>query len=309
MILTWKHFLWIAFVFFVFSASSQAQPSPPPPYFGTNPSDSDIKASLIHWGNVYKVPPYILFAMAWQEGNPYPFNKGWLQYDPNDSGRTVNHLESDGRVGVGIMQITVLPSDPNYERLCKDYDYNIQRGAAYLAEAANLQSCWNNSPVIGDNDRAKLENWFYAIWTYNGLDASITSRAYPDKILYWMNNCPNGQWSNVNITAPTVAQTNGHHTIPTTPSPYHTDVNFIGVIDGTGGGGSDTDIWVDGGYSGAQSGTQANPYSTVKAAVDRASATQAVTIHIKPGTYSEKVSTNRHIHFVTNGPGTVRIGG
>ena len=73
--------------------------------------------------------------------------------------------------------------------------------------------------------------------------------------------------------------------------------------------GNDTDIWVDGGYSGAQSGTQANPYSTVKAAVDRASATQAVTIHIKPGTYSEKIGTNRHIHFVTNGPGTVRIGG
>ena len=73
--------------------------------------------------------------------------------------------------------------------------------------------------------------------------------------------------------------------------------------------GTDTDIWVDGGYGGAQNGTQANPYSTVKAAVDRASATQAGTIHIKPGTYSEKIGTNRHIHFVTNGPGTVRIGG
>ena len=73
--------------------------------------------------------------------------------------------------------------------------------------------------------------------------------------------------------------------------------------------GSDTDIWVDRGYGGAQSGTQANPYNTVKAAVDRANATQPVTIHIVPGTYSEKISTSKHIHFVTNGNGTVRIGG
>ena len=73
--------------------------------------------------------------------------------------------------------------------------------------------------------------------------------------------------------------------------------------------GSDTEIWVDGGYSGAQSGTQANPYSTVGAAVLRANGSQPVLIHIKPGTYGEKIGTNKHIHFVTNGSGPVRIGG
>ena len=73
--------------------------------------------------------------------------------------------------------------------------------------------------------------------------------------------------------------------------------------------GNDTDIWIDGGYSGVQTGTQANPYNTVKAAIDRASATQPVTIHIVPGTYSEKINTSKHIHFVTNGSGTVHIGG
>ena len=73
--------------------------------------------------------------------------------------------------------------------------------------------------------------------------------------------------------------------------------------------GNDTDIWVDGSYSGAQSGTQANPYSTVGAAVMRANGSQPVLIHIKPGVYGEKIGTSKHIHFVTNGPGTVRIGG
>lgn len=250
--------------------TSHAQTSPPPPYFGVNPSVSRIKASLIHWGQVYHVPPHILFAMAWQEGNPYPYNQGWLQYDPNDSGRTVYHLKSDGRVGVGIMQVMVSPSDPDYKRLCTDYDYNIQRGAACLADPANNRSCWNTSPMIGDNDRAKLENWFYAIWTYHGLDASLTSRTYPDRILHWITHCPNRQWENCVVTAPTTAQTDGHHTIPTTPTPIHVDANFDGVINRSPG--NAIDIYVEANYSGTPAGTVSQPHKTVTQAVNAARA-------------------------------------
>lgn len=295
-------------MFFTFVCASQAQFAPPPPYYGTNPSPSEIRAIIVKYGEQYQVPSQILFGMAQQESN-------WQQFlttndDGQGHGRTKYHQEPTGKIGVGIMQITVYPSDPNYKQLCTDIDYNIMRGAEYLADPNNRLSCWRNSPVIGDNDRGKLENWFYAIWTYNGLDATITSRAYPDAILSQINNCANGQWIDVLVTAPTVAQTTGHYTIPNTPTPCHVDANFDGIIDGTeGGGGSDTDIWVDGGYSGAQSGTQVNPYSTVQAAVNQANATQAVTIHIKPGTYGEKINTSKHIHFVTNGPGTVRISG
>ena len=305
------HFLGTVLLFLALVPASYAQVSPPPPYFGTNPSLSAIKASLIYWGHHYQVPPHILFGIASQEGRPAPYNVGWLQYNPNDGGRTVYHQEPSGKNGVGIMQITVDPGDANYKRLCTDYDYNIQRGAAYLADASNPASCWRNSPIIGNNERAKLENWFYAIWTYNGLDANIISRAYPDAVLSKIANCDNGQWSNLSITAPTVAQTNGHHTIPNTPTPFHIDANFDGnVVLGGGSGGSDTDIWVDKGNGAqGQDGSAGNPYNTVKAAVDRANATQSVTIHIVPGTYSEKIGTGKHIHFVTNGSGTVRIGG
>ena len=74
--------------------------------------------------------------------------------------------------------------------------------------------------------------------------------------------------------------------------------------------GSDTDIYVDKGNSAqGQDGSARNPFNTVKAAVDKANATQPVTIHIVPGTYSEKIGTSKHIHFVTNGSGMVRIGG
>lgn len=123
-----------------------------------------------------------------------------------------------------------------------------------------------------------------------------------------MNHCANGQWVNVDVTAPTTAQTDGHHTIPNTPTPYHVDADFDGVIDGTTGGGSGTDIYVDASYSGTQNGTASNPYTTVTAAVNAASATQPVTLHIKPGTYHETLTIHKNIHMVTTGSGTVRIG-
>ena len=288
---------------------------------GTNPPIADIRALLVAAGQRHHIPPMILFAVAFQES-------GWQQFNPDGS----THLNlNDG--GIGIMQITGSTGAPfNPDWLRTDIAYNIESGAIVL------EGKWNAHAVIGDSSshsyagREKLENWYYAVWAYNSWGGvnnpnwaglpNVNNPTYEDIVYGWVANCPPalaGMWVNCNLSKPTNAQI-GSYTdsngvrgsglpIPNTPSPYHTDVNFIGVIDGTGGGGSDTDIWVDGGYSGAQSGTQASPYSTVKAAVDRASATQAVTIHIKPGTYSEKIGTNRHIHFVTNGPGTVRIGG
>ncbi len=76
----------------------------------------------------------------------------------------------------------------------------------------------------------------------------------------------------------------------------------------SGGSVDPANPYVDGSYSGNQIGTAANPFKTVAQAIIAASATQA-TIHVKPGTYGEKVSTSKHIHFVTWGSGTVRIGG
>lgn len=72
---------------------------------------------------------------------------------------------------------------------------------------------------------------------------------------------------------------------------------------------SDTDIWVDATHGSGGNGSQGNPYNSVLAAVNRASATQPVTIHIKPGTYHESMTIHKNIHLVTWSSGTVRIGG
>lgn len=133
------------------------------------------------------------------------------------------------------MQITVYPTVSDYARLCTDIDYNIDRGAAMLITK------WNATPIIGDgvgnNGHEKLENWYYAIWAYNGFAAinnpNFNNNSYQHKVLGWIANCPNGQWQDCAITAPSNASigTGYPKQIPVTPSPYHVDANYDGIID------------------------------------------------------------------------------
>ena len=72
---------------------------------------------------------------------------------------------------------------------------------------------------------------------------------------------------------------------------------------------NDVDIYVSLSGNDSNNGSSGSPFRTVARAIVQANATQPVTIHISLGTYGEKISTGKHIHFVTNGSGTVRIGG
>lgn len=133
-------------------------------YPGSNPAAASIKAKLIAAGQKYRIPPHILFGMAYQES-------GWRQY--GSDGYTL--VSSDG--GIGIMQLTgSTASQFDVNRLAYDIDYNIDAGAQVLINK------WSATPVIGDglynNGHEKLENWFYAVWAYNGW---ICNNAYPYK--------------------------------------------------------------------------------------------------------------------------------
>ena len=74
-------------------------------------------------------------------------------------------------------------------------------------------------------------------------------------------------------------------------------------------GGNDTNIYVSASGSDSNTGSSDSAYKTVAHAISQASSTQPVTINIAPGTYGERIGTGKHIHFVTWGSGTVRIGG
>lgn len=145
-----------------------------------NPSPTEINKIFDRVAIQEQVPAEILKAIAYGES-------GWRQWDSNGN---VVIGGSGSRPYIGIMQVGVYdPSDSvTINKLKTDIAYNI----AYGAEV--LKSKWNMTPVIGDGDPGKIENWYFAIWAYNSWStrnnpnsAAAAGRvAYQDKVLALM---------------------------------------------------------------------------------------------------------------------------
>lgn len=118
----------------------------------TNPSTDVINQKLETIAKEKGIPSVLLKAIAYQEST-------WRQFDSRGNpllSRTVHPA-------IGIMQIATY-SDSDLETIQKlktDIDFNIRRGADLLNEK------WAFVPKIGDGDRNKLENWYFALWAYN----------------------------------------------------------------------------------------------------------------------------------------------
>ena len=166
-------------------AAAPAAPAPvaPAPVAGggANPSPAEIRALLYDAAVTHDIPPKILYAVAWQEST-------WRQFttagDPLISG--------DG--GIGIMQVTSIPSGVDVDRLKTDIAYNIDVGASILAEK------WTYAPsvfpVIGQGDRRCYEDWFFAVWAYNGW---VAGNPYP--YLIWAHVADGrGRWTGIAAT-------------------------------------------------------------------------------------------------------------
>lgn len=105
------------------------------------------------------IPCHIIKAVGWVEST------GWKQFNASyqSSGQTVVSFDC----GYGIMQITSGMGggdgfDPS--RVASRPTYNIGTGALFLIRS------WNRGdiPAIGTNDPEFIENWYYALWAYNG---------------------------------------------------------------------------------------------------------------------------------------------
>ena len=90
-------------------------------------------------------------------------------------------------------------------KLKTDYDFNISEGARILNQK------WRTVPKIGDGDRNKLENWYFAVWAYNGWSTKNNPNyaksqgliAYQDKVFAFMGKKYN---STITQTYPTTIQ-------------------------------------------------------------------------------------------------------
>jgi Ig-like domain from next to BRCA1 gene/Transglycosylase SLT domain len=170
-------------------------------------------------GSVHNIPPTLLKAVGWVES-------GWRQFDA--SGKPL--VAPD--FGYGIMQITsgmpgafgnvrgnIAPASQS--SVASDYFYNIAYGAKMLVDK------WNSTPRIGNGDPSVIENWYFALWAYNGWGwvnnpnnprfgrlgtPAQNSGAFPyqERVLYLAQHPPrdragNPLWKPVDVTLPSAS--------------------------------------------------------------------------------------------------------
>ena len=170
-----------------------------------NPAPVEIRAKLNAAAVARLIPPKILYGIAFQEST-------WRQFDAKGDPL----IGSDGR-GIGIMQVTTIPAGVDAERLKTEIDYNIAVGADILVEK------WGYAPsvfpVIGGGDPRCYENWFFAVWAYNGW---TKGNEYPYRV--WEHIADGrGLWTGQAVTrVPRSWLVNGFPVAPVaTPQPEH----------------------------------------------------------------------------------------
>ncbi len=168
----------------VFELAGFNQLFPELPGFGLPPLETGPRSA----GSSRTVPPYIpptlLKAIGWIES-------GWSQaslhpmVNPGDVGPALVSFDC----GYGIMQVTsgMQPPPgspprshpPTMEQalIGGHYAFNIARGALILAQKWNLAPEFN--PIVGERDPRVVENWYFAVWSYNGF-AFVNHPRNPD---------------------------------------------------------------------------------------------------------------------------------
>jgi hypothetical protein len=140
-------------------------------------------------------------------------------------------------------------------KLKTDYDFNISEGARILNQK------WRTVPKIGDGDRNKLENWYFAVWAYNGWSAKNNPNyaksqmpplvPYQDKVFGFMRdkyNSPTTPWNWDSLLDPILPPS--YHSTWDTPTPSHLGDLTINPTLLLSGGGSATeqangDYWLN----------------------------------------------------------------
>lgn len=211
-----------------FAAFNQLAPDIPSfrlPQLETGPR-SDGSSNLI---DPY-IPPVIVKASGWIES-------GWTQACPSIPYGSVGPVLVSHDFGYGIMQITSgmgggTTAVPTLDQVMigGHYGFNIARGAQILLDKWNAAPTFR--PIVGDRLPGRVENWYYAIWSYNGFSfknhplnpnlpfprapylcdgtQSRSNYPYQELVLGCLANPPvvegSQLWSPVSVTLPNLSQ-------------------------------------------------------------------------------------------------------
>jgi hypothetical protein len=148
-------------------------------YFGLPPLETGLRSSRTANATA-SIPPVLLKSIAWIES---AFTQASQQVPFEAIGPALVSFDC----GHGIMQVTSGMTTPLGERgypspqqamVATHFAYNIARGAAILADKWN--SAPEDRPIAGTDtggDPAIIENWYFAVWGYNGFTGPGANRS------------------------------------------------------------------------------------------------------------------------------------
>jgi hypothetical protein len=148
-------------------------------YFGLPPLETGLRGSRTTSASA-SIPPALLKAIAWIESS---FTQASQQVPYEAIGAALVSFDC----GHGIMQVTSGMTTPLGERgyaspqqalVATHFAYNIARGTTILADKWN--SAPEDKPIAGTDtgsDPAIIENWYFAVWGYNGFTGPGANRS------------------------------------------------------------------------------------------------------------------------------------
>ncbi|HAS91417.1 MAG TPA: hypothetical protein DCS12_03960 [Clostridiales bacterium] len=132
-------------------------------FAGVNPSREELELMIERVAEKRAIPAILLKAIARVES-------------------CYEHYRADGSpkingTSIGLMQINNKHGGYDSERLKYDIMYNIEAGADVLLNKWAMSS-YNEVASVGNMDPNVLENWYFALWAYNGWSQSNNPNIY-----------------------------------------------------------------------------------------------------------------------------------
>lgn len=176
---------------------------------GVNPTPQEISDLADQLSNTYKVPSVVIKALMEQES-------GWQQFKA-DGSHLIN-TEPDGRIGIGLSQVTVQPSPSTQTLSLGRIEPGIQGSNNFTTSVENvsvdinrLKDDWRYNTEIGvrvlvakkvesagaPDDARILENWYYPLAYYNG--AVKGGANDPANSRYSRQVSTNNQWKDKDV--------------------------------------------------------------------------------------------------------------
>ena len=136
------------------------------------------------------IPPTIMKSIAWIEAN-------WQNASPSVPWGGVGPTIRSHDCGYGLGQVTTGMSNPTGNATAKQalvgthFLFNLAESVRILADK------WNQAPelrpIAGDGNPAFLENWYFAIWSYNGFASANHPLFNIDEEFAWIEH-PEHPW-------------------------------------------------------------------------------------------------------------------